>query len=283
MQLSIADIVCPGEMKEKQSSRVAMHDVELGAFGLLIEYLYTGKISIDEDNVLSLLSTANLLQISAVLEACCDFLIRQLNFNNCLGIHSFADTYSCEKLQIASHKFALKHFKKVSLTNEFVSLPYAEVLELISSDHLNAAEEETVYAAVIRWVKHNIEQRAVDFASLLSHVRLPLMSRTFLNTCVVDEELICTRSDAKDLLIEAMRYHLFPNERAKMTSTRTKPRVPEGLEPCVFVIEGYPSHTCEFYNPREESWIYIASTIQPRLSAGIVTSYNRHIYAIGGK
>lgn len=61
-------------------------------------HVVTGKLEIREETVESLLSTACLLQLGKVIEACCLFLSKQLHPSNCLGIRQFADTQGCTEL-----------------------------------------------------------------------------------------------------------------------------------------------------------------------------------------
>lgn len=55
----------------------------------------------------------------------------------------------------------------------------------------------------------------------MSHVRLPLVGREFLMTCVETEPLIREDQQCKELLLEAMKYHLLPEQRSLMTTQRT--------------------------------------------------------------
>ena len=75
-----------------------------------------------------LLPASSILQIVSVREACCKFLMRQLHPTNCLGIRNFADTHACKDLHKRSHKFALQNFQEVMSTEEFLLLPFQEVL-----------------------------------------------------------------------------------------------------------------------------------------------------------
>lgn len=77
-------------MKEHSSAEVILHDIDPTATDLLIEYAYTGEITITPDNVQVLLPASSLLQIQEVREACCRFLMKQLDPTNCLGIRTFA-------------------------------------------------------------------------------------------------------------------------------------------------------------------------------------------------
>lgn len=77
-------------MLERTQGAVQLHDIDGLALKLLIDYIYTGKITITEQNVQVLLPASSLLQMHSVREACCCFLLRQLHPSNCLGIRSFA-------------------------------------------------------------------------------------------------------------------------------------------------------------------------------------------------
>jgi len=274
-----------GEMAERNKSVITLHDLDINALNLLVDYAYTGQICITEENVQSLLPAASLLQISSVREACCKFLLRQLHPSNCLGIRSFADAHSCEELHITSHRYALENFQEVALTEEFLLLPFVEVQNLIASNQLNITNEESVYNAVMRWVKHDLKLREQHFGDLLQHVRLPLTTRTFLLTQVSEDPLIQSNQSGKDLLIEAMKYHLNPEHRRSLTTVRTQQRTPDGLRTYLFAVGGgslFAIHNeCEYYNPRLDRWGSLAPTSQRRSRAGVVT-LNRLIFAVGG-
>lgn len=75
----------------------------------------------------TLLPAASLLQLNGVRDACCKFLLSQLDPSNCLGIRGFADTHSCSDLLKSAHKYVLQHFVEVSKTEEFMLLPLKQV------------------------------------------------------------------------------------------------------------------------------------------------------------
>lgn len=65
----------------------------------------------------------------------------------------------------------------------------------------------------------------------------------------VDTELLVRHhSECKDLLIEALKYHLMPEQRGVLSNSRTRPRRCEGASPVLFavgqcVLEGTPQGT----------------------------------------
>lgn len=138
---------------------------------------------------------------------------------------------------------------------------------MISSDNLNVPSEEEVYRAVLSWVKHDIDgrrqhvpwvktrsekhfffhnNRTPDVNSthvitlfhpqLMKCVRLPLLRRDFLMSNVDTELLVRHHSECKDLLIEALKYHLMPEQRGVLSNSRTRPRRCEGASPVLFAV-----------------------------------------------
>ncbi|XP_074604931.1 kelch-like protein 28 isoform X3 [Brevipalpus obovatus] len=273
------------EMVERTKSVITLHDIDFDALKLLVDYAYTGQIVISEDNVQLLLPAASLLQINTVREACCKFLLCQLEPSNCLGIRHFADAYSCEELYTTSDKFVVENFPAVAQTEEFLALSYKELEDLISSNHLNVHDEFEVYKAVIRWVRFDLKQRESELAQLLNHVRFPLIHRKTLMNEICKEPLLESNPESKDLLLEAMQYHLCPEQRIGMNSIRTKSRRPKGLRNLLFAIGGcalFAVHNeCEYYDPVSDHWIPLASTLTRRSRLG-VTSLDRFIFAVGG-
>jgi len=273
------------DLVEKTLEEVTIHDVAPLALTLLVDFAYTGELLVSEDNVQVLLPASSLLQLQSVREACCKFLMRQLHPTNCLGIRNFADTHACKELHKRSHKFALQNFQEVMGTEEFLLLPFQEVDELIASSQLNVDKEEKVFEATIAWVRHEYPERRKYVYKLLRHVHLPLISREFLMTTVDSEPLVRENPDCKELMLEAMRYHLMPEQRASLTSNRTAQRKPEGAKAYLFAIGGgslFAIHSeCEVYNPRTDRWQSI-EPMEVRRSRAAVAAVGSVLFAVGG-
>uniref|UniRef100_A0A672G8I0 Kelch-like family member 17 n=1 Tax=Salarias fasciatus TaxID=181472 RepID=A0A672G8I0_SALFA len=114
-------------MSESRQTHVTLHDIDPQALEQLVQYAYTAEIVVGEGNVQTLLPAASLLQLNGVRDACCKFLLSQLDPSNCLGIRGFADTHSCSDLLKSAHKYVLQHFVEVSKTEEFMLLPLKQV------------------------------------------------------------------------------------------------------------------------------------------------------------
>ncbi|KAL2777253.1 kelch-like protein 7 isoform 3 [Daubentonia madagascariensis] len=72
-------------MLESKSFEVELKDAEPDIIEQLVEFAYTARISVNSNNVQSLLDAANQYQIEPVKKMCVDFLKEQVDASNCLG------------------------------------------------------------------------------------------------------------------------------------------------------------------------------------------------------
>ncbi|KJH40855.1 BTB/POZ domain protein [Dictyocaulus viviparus] len=222
------------EMAESRLQEIEMYDMDADTLDALIGFCYSGEIKVNDQNVQSLLPAACLLQLNEVQNVCCEFLKKQLDPSNCLGIRAFADTHSCRELLRSADKYTLHNFQDVVGTEEFLLLPVNHLIELISSEELHVRSEENVvfysystvvsnildlkrnrlnefmptfsiqvFAAVIQWVRFDLSSRKQYLSKLMEHVRLPLCHPKFLVSIVSEDALIKADATCRDLVDEA--------------------------------------------------------------------------------
>ena len=66
--------------QEKDKDKVNLIDVNPEALKTLLDYAYTTEVVVHEANVQDLLATSDLLQMTDVKDACCEFLKMQVMF-----------------------------------------------------------------------------------------------------------------------------------------------------------------------------------------------------------
>ena len=230
-----------GEMAESRQKEVNIKDVDEKATAQLIDFAYTGSIRIDESNVQTVLPAACLMQLSEIQEACCEFLKKQLDPTNCLGIRAFADTHACSDLLRVANVFSHHNFQDVMEGEEFLHLPMSQLIEILSSDELNVISEEQVYNSCMRWIRYNLAERKDKLHKVLQHVRLPLVSARFLVGVVSADLLIKNNDSCRDLVDEAKNYLLLPEQRLLMQGPRTRPRQPAKRGEVLFAVGGWCS------------------------------------------
>ena len=102
-----------GSLRETKEHEVTLGEVQGDALQILVQYCYTGFMELREETVETLLATACLLQLNAVVTACCNFLARQLHPSNCLGFAFFAEQQSCTTLLRLAKSYTCQHFMQV--------------------------------------------------------------------------------------------------------------------------------------------------------------------------
>ncbi|NXV37361.1 KLHL4 protein, partial [Rissa tridactyla] len=271
------------DVREAKQEEIKMEGVDPDALKALVRYAYTGILELKEDTIESLLAAACLLQLSQVIEVCCNFLMKQLHPSNCLGIRSFGDAQGCTELLKVAHTYTMDHFTEVIKNQEFLLLPANEIAKLLSSDDINVPDEEAIFQALMMWVRHDLQNRQRDLGMLLSYIRLPLLPPQLLadleNSPMFADDLECQK-----LLMEAMKYHLLPERRSMMQSPRTKPR--KSTVGALYAVGGMDATkgttTIEKYDLRTNSWIQIGTMNGRRLQFGVAVIDNK-LYIVGGR
>lgn len=271
--------------EESRQDRITLLGVDPQALSLLIEYVYTSLVEVTEENVQVLLTAANLLQLTDVRDACCDYLQIQLDPSNCLGIRDFADIHGCIDLLNYADTYIEQHFSEVVQFDEFMYMNHEQVANLIQSDRLSVQSEEKVFESVIAWIQYDTSGRQQHLASLMQYVRLPLLTQEYLVQRVENEVLLKGDIQCKDFIIEALKYHLLKGEARMMFKTaRMVPRQPVGLPKILLVIGGQAPkaiRSVECYDLREEKWYQAAEMPGRRCRAGLAVIGDK-VYAVGG-
>lgn len=260
--------------EESRRDRIHIQGVDHVALQVLIDYVYTAMVDVTDGNVQVLLAAANLLQLTDVRDACCDYLQSQLEPGNCLGIRGFADLHGCLDLLAHTDQYIQQHFCEVVQHDEFLQLSYEQVLHLIRNDQLLVTGEEKVFECVIAWINYDRTGRNGHVAQLMECVRLPLLPKEYLLQTVEHEPLLQDDLQCKDLLIEALKYHLLKGGSTTLLlkTPRTIPRQPVGLPKVLLVIGGQAPkaiRSVEFYDLRAEQWFQAAEMPNRRCRAGL--------------
>ena len=73
-------------MSESRQNSVTLQEMDEMAMDAMVNFFYSGEITISSSTVQDILPVACVLQVKSVQEACCEFLKRQLSTENCLGM-----------------------------------------------------------------------------------------------------------------------------------------------------------------------------------------------------
>ncbi|MBN3322027.1 KLH17 protein, partial [Atractosteus spatula] len=257
---------CWGEMSESRQTHVTLHDIDPQAL-----------------EQLTLLPAASLLQLNGVRDACCKFLLSQLDPSNCLGIRGFADTHSCSDLLKSAHKYVLQHFVEVSKTEEFMLLPLkqaASVLEPYATEMFMKRYDGTSDLATVESYDPvtNSWQPEVSMGT----------RRSCLGVAVLHGLLYAAGGyDGASCLNSAERYDPLTGTWTSIAAMSTRRRYVRvaTLDGNLYAVGGYDSSshlaTVEKYDPQTNTWTSVANMISRRSSAGVAVLEGM-LYVAGG-
>jgi len=273
-------------MCEEHKEKIEIHDVDETALETLINFAYTGVLTIDVNTAGTVLLGANYFLMDNVKHFCCEFIKRHVNACNVLGVRTFGKALMSFPLVKKADSFLHQHFVDVAKSDEFLRLSKDEVLELLSSNELNVASEEEVFLAASNWVMFDFEERSKMMHELLSCVRLTLLKPHFLAD-VVQLDVACKAClKCRDLVDRAKDYHLMPERRSDFPPNLVIPRYCSEIVGTIYVVGGLSSHcdalnTVERYLPLLDRWEQVASMSCCRSRLGVAV-LNGKLYAAGG-
>ena len=173
-------------LKERYQDTIAIQQFDGESIQILIEFIYTGTIDINTDNVMSLLSTADYLQIDDVKEFCFEFLKQALTVENCLEIWKVSNLYSNLSTLQQTYQYICEHFLEIVLEDSFKNLSISALNSLISRLDRNKVEEISVYKAILNWVQYD-DNRKPDFPELFEKIDLSKVPTDFVAKEVAEE------------------------------------------------------------------------------------------------
>lgn len=164
-------------LAEASRPEVDIHGVAPEVVERLLGFIYSGEILITRENCQDLLAASNMFRLTDIVQACCDFLQRELHPSNCVGIFRFAEMHGCTNLKLEAKRFIERRFTEVINEEEFYELPTDTLRHFLKSEGLSIDTEFQVFEATMRWILHNVEERRALFFDVLEAVRFPVVSR----------------------------------------------------------------------------------------------------------
>ncbi|XP_047216369.1 kelch-like protein 38 [Girardinichthys multiradiatus] len=192
---------------ETQQTKVVIKGIGPIILTSIVDYVYTGLISINLDNVLHLMQAASMLQYGRLFEACSCFLQAQLRPDNCLSMIRLSDMMDCDSLREKAKKMAIKSFTDVSLSEDLYELSLQELMEYLDDDRL-CAEEEQVFETLVAWIHHDPISRHGTISNLFKKVRLRHLHPTYLFQFIANDPLIQSSTLCNEI-IESVRRLMF--------------------------------------------------------------------------
>lgn len=179
-----------GDFAESFSARVELRDMEPAVVAQLVDFVYTGRLTITQGNVEALTRTAARLHFPAVQKVCGRYLQQQLDATNCLGICEFGEQQGLLGVAAKAWAFLRENFEAVAQEDEFLQLSQERLATCLAGDLLQVQPEQSRLEALLRWVRHDPQARATHLPELLGLVHLDAVPRPRVQQLLATEPLI---------------------------------------------------------------------------------------------
>ena len=224
-------------MKERYQDTVVINELDGESVNSLIEYIYTGSIDINAGNVMALLSSADFLQMDDIKKFCFEYFKTTLSVENCLEIFISSVTYNNPSPLNKTLELISNNFDVISEKDTFRSLSKDKLDSLLSKISKYDVQKESIYLAVLNWVKHD-EGRKQYFASLFLTFDLCKFSDVFIEDEVADEPLVKENNDCLNAIVTRLI-----NKSKEQRKTANAPKILSvGGENCTSTLEIYNIH-----------------------------------------
>uniref|UniRef100_A0A8B9TSH2 Actin-binding protein IPP n=1 Tax=Anas platyrhynchos TaxID=8839 RepID=A0A8B9TSH2_ANAPL len=284
-----------GGMKESGRDVVRIAGVEADIFGTLLDFIYTGVVSIGEHNVQELIVAADMLQLSEVVELCCEFLKGQVDPLNCIGLFQFAEQIACHDLLEFTESYIHAHFLEVQGGEEFLALTKEQLVKILRSEDLSIEDEYQVFVAAMQWILKDLGKRRKYVVEVLEPVRFPLLPAQRLLKYIEGIPDFSLRVALQTLLKEYCEVCKSPKENkvsSFLQASKGRPR--RKARKYLYAVGGYTrlqggrwsdsrALSCvERFDTFSHYWTTVSSLHQARSGLGVAV-VGGMVYAIGGE
>ncbi|XP_005111835.1 kelch-like protein 20 [Aplysia californica] len=275
-------------LAEAQQDQITLKDMEARTLALVLDYIYTGQVTLTEDTVQNLLSAANLFQLIPLRDGCAEFMMSHVTVANCIGVFFFAKAHQCNVLALKAKEIINNKFPQLCKQQEFLSLPVDKLVEIVSDDDLNVTMEETVYEACMHWLLQDRGARRQHLVQVMNCVRIANISSYYFCDKIDTDPLLKENTEMCSLLDTIRCYHMLKNRQQEM-DVKLMPRRGMVYERGVMIIANpYTEDILKKYNsmemllPKTGEVIHICKLPHSLYTPGVASTGDNQIYLAGG-
>ncbi|XP_069776361.1 kelch-like protein 38 [Narcine bancroftii] len=274
------------DFRERSLARVHLLGLDGDILKLLVDYVYTGEMTISAANVFSVMEAAAMYQYPRVLEACSIYLQARLSAANCLGMARLAQAFHCQSLHGRARAAVLGQFPEVASSEGLKELGCSELADYLGDDELRA-DEEQVFDALAAWVSHDPQSRQRQAHRLLEKVRFQYVHPTYLSHFIARSPLVRESAACAGILESALRalFSLSPSGSPGITPLPPLPPR-RATRQFLLTVGGRKSNqqtTREvlMYDHAGQQWLAL-SKVPLHLYKASAVCLHRSVYLLGG-
>ena len=200
-----------GILRLTHQNVIEIESVDGTTMKALIDFIYTGSITIDNQNVENLQKGAECFELNEVKQFCDEFVLEKSKLQDSFA-HFFAASLNKEvEMKDDIREYVSTHMEELTQTDEFKSLSKVEMISFISNLDQSRVRKTSIYQGVIAWVRHNEETRKTEFFDLFKMINLNEIDKNFIKNTILKERLVEANVECQYQAISTLR-NLVINE-----------------------------------------------------------------------
>ena len=194
------------DMRENKEGIVLLQHITEACMRDVLKFVRSGSVEITTpETAKELIEAAEYLLLDSLKTFSEKYLVQEtLTSSNCMSIYYFAEQYRCQELTMKTRQFILSNFAAVTESQDFLCLDNQQVVEWICRDDVAVSTEDVIFKAIVRWIQHSKSERKGKFEELFRHVRLSFISRDYLLSDVLANDLVSGCSNCLKLAKDAV-------------------------------------------------------------------------------
>lgn len=241
-----------GMMAESRQDAVDLKGVTASGLQQVLDFLYSGQLALQYDNLADVINTADHLQVDSALVVCSRYIIAQLTFTNAEEFLAIADTYSLTMVLSHWEDMIFQNFSEFSQCDVCLKLDADKMANLLTSDRLKISSEYKLLKCLSKWFLYDPMRYSTGSEKILAHIRFPLMSKQELAS-LRDCDIIMKCPHSTRLVDVGNRYHVTSraqpliNELSTIRSEKSSLVLVHGTSHMPLQITAYNSQSKQFY------------------------------------
>lgn len=159
-------------MIEKDSKEVPLRDVRGAVLSELIDYCYTSKVYVNQQNALECLMAAHRFGLMEAVMQCETFCLDRLSTENAFAFVAIADQYELLQLQAAARAFVCDEFLYMIDDSSLFDLTAVQLATWLRDDQIVVNAEKDIFNAVAKWIDVAPTERRVHYPMLMETLRM---------------------------------------------------------------------------------------------------------------
>ncbi|XP_072167277.1 kelch-like protein 24 [Diadema setosum] len=265
-------------MQESRSKVVALKGIKAESLSTILDFTYTSRMTINNDNLPNVLEAADMLLMPEVKQFCIEYMEQRLGASNCLGIYALADRFNCADLATRAWQYALRNFRTVRKHAEILEQPL-DILEMyLSTDDLVIEGEEEVFATMIAWINRDKKGRLSSLTRLVSHLREHLLPTQYLVEKVLSNPLVAKSQSLFMTIENSARNRGDMNLQPQQTRSRHVVLVVGGIGPANIKLT-----EVKYFDPIDRRWSTFSHLPFDAETVSCVGAVDDDVYVMGSR